>query len=120
MKLRGKTINRCLIKPSPPAKTPEKPVSPKRIPIMLAILIASALIPAGLVIAMHLLNKSIKSEPELKDMLPAGVPILGTIPPIENKLDLRRRRYINVQTIIVSLATCIALVIFLSKVRPIL
>ncbi|MBN9616596.1 MAG: hypothetical protein BGO25_01000 [Acidobacteriales bacterium 59-55] len=103
-----------------PAKTPEKPVSPKRIPIMLAILIASALIPAGLVIAMHLLNKSIKSEPELKDMLSAGVPILGTIPPIENKLDLRRRRYINVQTIIVSLATCIALVIFLSKVRPIL
>jgi polysaccharide biosynthesis transport protein len=103
-----------------PAKTPERPISPKRIPIMLAVLIAAALIPAGLVIAMHLLNNSIRSEEELKDMLPSGVPILGMIPPIESKLDLRRKRYLNIQTVIVSLATCIALALFLSKVRPIL
>ncbi|HZY73285.1 MAG TPA: GNVR domain-containing protein [Edaphobacter sp.] len=103
-----------------PAKTPEKPISPKRIPIMFATLIAAVLIPSGLVIAMHLLSGSIKSEVELKDMLPAGVSIVGMIPPIENTLDIRRRRYLNVQTVIVSLATCIALVIFLSKVRPIL
>jgi len=102
------------------AKTPEKPISPKRIPIMIATFFAAALIPSGLVIAMHLLNNSVKSEAELKDMLPSGLPILGTIPPIENKLDIRRRRYLNVQTIIVSLVTCIALAIFLSKVRPIL
>src|SRR6185437_7637201 len=102
------------------AKTPEKPISPKRIPIMIATFFAAALIPSGLVIAMHLLNNSVKSEAELKDMLPPGLPILGTIPPIENKLDIRRRRYLNVQTIIVSLVTCIALAIFLSKVRPIL
>jgi len=103
-----------------PAKTPEKPISPKRIPIMFATLIAAALIPDGLVIAMHLLDSSVKSEVELKDMLPAGVPIVGTIPPIESKLDRRRRRYLNVQTVIVSLVTCIALMVFLSKVRPIL
>jgi polysaccharide biosynthesis transport protein len=84
------------------------------------VLIAAALIPAGLVIAMHLLNNSIRSEEELKDMLPSGVPILGMIPPIESKLDLRRKRYLNIQTVVVSLATCIALALFLSKVRPIL
>lgn len=103
-----------------PAKTPEKPISPKRIPIMIAVLFAAILLPAGLVIGTHLLSGTIKSEAELKDMLPSGVPILGTIPPIESKLDLRRKRFINVQTVVVSLATCIALVIFLSKIRPIL
>ena len=103
-----------------PAKTPEKPISPKRIPIMMAALIAAALVPAGLVIAMHLLNRSIKSETELKEMLPSGVSIIGMIPPIENKLDLRRRRFLSVQTVVISLAICFALAIFLSKVRPIL
>lgn len=102
------------------AKTPEKPVSPKRIPIMIATLIVAAIIPTGLVIAMHLLNNSIKSEAELKDMLPPGIPILGMIPPIESKLDVRRKRYLYVQTIVVSLATCIALAIFLTKVKPII
>jgi polysaccharide chain length determinant protein (PEP-CTERM system associated) len=102
------------------AKTPEKPISPKRIPIMIAVLIAAALIPAGLVIAMNLLSNSIKSEAELKEMLPPEVAIMGMIPPIESKLDLRRRRFLSVQTVVISLATCIALAIFLSKVRPIL
>lgn len=103
-----------------PAKTPEKPISPKRIPIMIAVLFVAIVLPAGLVIGMYLLSHAIKSEAELKEMLPSGVPILGTIPPIENKLGLRRKRFINVQTVVVSLATCIALAIFLSKVRPIL
>lgn len=102
------------------AKTPEKPVSPKRIPIMIATFIAAIIIPSGLVIVMHLLNSSIKSEAELKEMLPSGIPILGLIPPIENKLDLRRKRFSDVQTVAVTLAICIALAIFLSKVRPIL
>lgn len=103
-----------------PAKTPEKPISPKRIPIMIAVLFVAIVLPAGLVIGMNLLSHAIKSEAELKEMLPSGVPILGTIPPIENKLGLRRKRFISVQTVVVSLATCIALAIFLSKVRPIL
>lgn len=103
-----------------PAKTPEKPISPKRIPIMIAVLVMAALIPSGLVIAMHLLNSSIRSETELKEALPSGIPVLGMIPPIENKLDLRKRRLLSVQTVVLSLAICFALAIFLSKVRPIL
>lgn len=103
-----------------PAKTPEKPVSPKRIPIMLAVLIAAILLPSGTVIGLHLLSGTIKSEAELKDMLPSGVPVLGAIPPIESALDLRRKRLLNAQVVVVSLVTCTALAIFLSKVRPIL
>lgn len=102
------------------AKTPEKPISPKRIPIMIAILIAATLIPAGLVIAMYLLNSSVNSEAELKEILPPGVTILGMIPPIESELDLQHRRFLSIQTVVVSLATCIALAVFLSRVRPIL
>ena len=103
-----------------PAKTPERPISPKRIPIMIAVLIVALVLPAGSVVGLHLLSGSIKSEAELKEMLPPGVPILGAIPPIESAIDLRRKRLLNVQAVVVSLVTCTALAIFLSKVRPIL
>jgi polysaccharide biosynthesis transport protein len=103
-----------------PAKTPEKPVRPKRLPIMAGVLIAAFLLPAGAVIAIHLLSGSIKSEAEVREMLPFGTPVLGTIPPIESRADLLRGRFVRAQTVIVSLIACTALVIFLFKVRPIL
>jgi succinoglycan biosynthesis transport protein ExoP len=103
-----------------PAKTPEKPVRPKRLPIMAGVLIAAFLLPAGMVIAIHLLSGTIKSETEVREMLPFGIPVLGTIPPIESRADLLRGRFVRAQTVIVSLIACAALVIFLFKVRPIL
>jgi succinoglycan biosynthesis transport protein ExoP len=103
-----------------PARTPEKPVRPKRIPIMAGVLLAAFLIPAGVTIGIHLLSGSIKSEAEVREMLPFKIAILGTIPPIESKADLQRGRMITAQTVVVSLITCAALIIFLLKVRPIL
>jgi polysaccharide biosynthesis transport protein len=103
-----------------PAKTPEKPVRPKRLPFMAGVLIAAFLIPAATVIAIHLFSGAIKSEAEVREMLPFGVPVLGTIPPIESGADLLRGRFVRAQTVIVSLIACAALVIFLFKVRPIL
>jgi polysaccharide biosynthesis transport protein len=103
-----------------PAKTPEKPVRPKRIPIMAAVLVAAFLLPAGTAIGIHLRSGSIKSEAEVREMLPFAIGILGTIPPIESRADLRRGHLIKVQTVIVSLVACAALIIFLYKVRPIL
>jgi polysaccharide chain length determinant protein (PEP-CTERM system associated) len=103
-----------------PAKTPEKPVRPKRIPILVGVFIAALFIPAGTVIGVYLLNGSIKSEAEVREMLTFGIPILGTIPPIESIADLRRGRMIHAQTVVVSLIAFTALVIFLFKVRPIL
>src|SRR6185437_1715583 len=44
-----------------PAKTPERPISPKRIPIMIAVLIVAFVLPAGSIVGLHLLSGSINS-----------------------------------------------------------
>jgi succinoglycan biosynthesis transport protein ExoP len=103
-----------------PAKVPEKPIKPRRIKIMAGVLLTAFLIPAGTTIALHLLSGSIKSEAEVREMLPLKIPILGTIPPITSKADLHRGRLVTVQILVVSVIACTALVIFLLKVRPIL
>jgi len=103
-----------------PAKTPEKPVRPKRLPIIAGLLVAAFLIPAVTVISIHFLSGSIRSEVEVREMLPLKIRVLGTIPPITSRADLLRGRMIAVQTFIVSVIACTALVIFLLKVRPIL
>lgn len=103
-----------------PAKTPEKPVRPNRVPMMAGVLFAALLIPAATVIGIHLLSGSIKSEAEVREMLPFEVSILGVIPPIENRVDLRRGHLMKAQMVIISLIACTALIIFLFKVRPIL
>jgi polysaccharide biosynthesis transport protein len=103
-----------------PAKTPEKPIRPKRLPIMAGLLVAAFLLPAGTVLSMHFLSGSIRSEVEVREMLPLKIQVLGTIPPIPSTADLLRERTIAVQTFVVSAIACMALVIFLLTVRPIL
>ncbi len=103
-----------------PAKTPEKPVSPKRIPFMAGALGIALILPAGMVIAFYLMSGSIKSDTELKGMVPLKVQVLGTIPPIISQADVRRGRLMMVQTILVSAISCVALILFLLKVKPIL
>lgn len=103
-----------------PAKTPEKPIKPKRIPLMAGAIVLAFLLPSGVAIALHSLSGSIKSETELKGMLPLKIQVLGTIPPIANKIDLRRGRLVALRTFVLSVVACVALVVFLLKVRPIL
>lgn len=100
------------------AKAPEKPYKPKRVPFYIGIVFASFVIPLALVIVKEVLSGAIKSEEQLKDMLPPKIPLLGTIPPIQSKADLRRARYRIVQTGLLLVLTCAALAAFLLKVRP--
>lgn len=103
-----------------PARTPEKPVKPKRVPLFAAVVFASLILPVGVVIAKEALSSAVKSEAQLKELLPPQIPVLGTIPPIESKADFRRARWRTVQTSLLLVLTCTALAIFLFKVRPIL
>jgi len=103
-----------------PAKAPEKPVRPKRLLLMAAVLFGAFLFPAGTVICIDRIRGAIKSDIELREMLPFSIPVLATIPPIESKADQRREKLRKIQTVVVSLAACTAVVIFLLKVRPIL
>jgi polysaccharide biosynthesis transport protein len=102
------------------AKTPEKPIKPKRIVFMLGVLAIAVVLPTGITIGLYILSSAIKSEVEVREMLPFEIPVLGTIPPIVSKADLRRGRIIAAQTLIVSAIACTVMVMFLMKVRPIL
>jgi succinoglycan biosynthesis transport protein ExoP len=102
------------------AKTPEKPLKPKRMPLFLGVLALSIALPLGVVLAKEALSGVVKSETQLKELLSPHIPVLGTIPPIQNQLDIRRARWMTFQTSVLLVLTCAALVIFLFKVRPVL
>lgn len=101
-------------------KTPEKPFSPKRVPLFAGVVALGLLLPAGITIGLYLMGGSIKSADQLKGMVPLKVPVLGTIPPIVSQADVRRGRILLAQTIAASVIACVALILFLLKVRPIL
>jgi succinoglycan biosynthesis transport protein ExoP len=103
-----------------PAKTPEKPLKPKRMPLFLGVVALSIVLPLGVVLAKEALSGVVKSEAQLKELLSPHIPVLGTIPPIQNQLDIRRARWMTFQTSVLLVLTCAALVMFLFKVRPVL
>lgn len=103
-----------------PAKTPEKPLKPKRMPLFLGVVALSIVLPLGVVLAKEALSGVVKSEAQLKELLSPHIPVLGTIPPIQNQLDIRRARWMTFQTSVLLVLTCAALVIFLFKIRPVL
>jgi polysaccharide biosynthesis transport protein len=103
-----------------PAKTPEKPLKPKRMLLFLGVVVLSIVLPPGAVLAKEALGGVVKSETQLRELLSPHISVLGTIPPIQNQLDIRRARWMTFQTSVLLVFTCAALVIFLLKVRPIL
>jgi succinoglycan biosynthesis transport protein ExoP len=102
------------------AKTPEKPIKPDRILLLAGVMAIALLLPAGIAIGLYAMNGAVKSETELKEMLPLKIQVLGTIPPILSQSDVRHARWLTVRTVVVALIACTALVIYLLKVRPIL
>jgi capsular polysaccharide biosynthesis protein len=102
------------------ARTPEKPIKPKRLPIFAGVVVFALLVSCGTVIAMDILKGAVKSEAELKTMLPPKVPVLGTIPPIASEADQRQARLVALRTALVSAVACIAFLLFLLRVKPIL
>jgi polysaccharide biosynthesis transport protein len=103
-----------------PARTPEKPFSPKRMPLFLGVVALAIMLPLGAVVAYEVLRGAVRSETQLKELLPPNVPVLGSIPPIQNQLDIRNAKWMAVRTSVILMLTSAALVIFLLKVRPIL
>jgi hypothetical protein len=62
----------------------------------------------------------IDSEAQLRALLPEDVPVLGTIPPIVSRVERRRKRIALIQTLALSAGICVAVFLFIHKVRPIL
>jgi len=101
-----------------PAQVPIKPVKPRRkrlIPL-------SAFLALGLSIFWVLLKEefspAIKTETELKSLLPAGVLVWGLIPRIEVPSDVRRGRQWAICASLTCLFLCLALIAVIREIRP--
>ncbi len=103
-----------------PAKTPSRPIQPKRLPLMVAAVPLSFLIVSAVVLGVCSLLGKVRSEDELKMMLPPKVLVLGTIPPIMSLADTRLRKTLILQSTLVFALICMALIFFLHKVKPII
>ena len=102
-----------------PARTPEKPIKPKRLPLFGGAIVVAALLSCGTIILLDMLKGAVKSEAELRSLIPAKVAVIGTIPPIVNAVDQRRERTVAIRTALISLAACAAFLAFLLKFKPI-
>lgn len=101
-----------------PARVPQKPVKPPRkklIPV-------SALFALGLSILFVLikeeLNPVVKTETELKSLLPAGVRVWGFIPRIDITSDTLRARRWAISASLICLLLCAAIFGVIRQIRP--
>jgi polysaccharide chain length determinant protein (PEP-CTERM system associated) len=101
------------------ARTPERPVRPNRLLMVAGDFGLSLLLSVGGVIASSVLLGRIETEGQLRAVLPGKVTIIGTVPEILSVDDQRHRRIVLLQTIALSAAACIAVIIFLHKMRAI-
>lgn len=77
-----------------PAQVPQRPVKPKRLLLIVASVFGSLGFSVVLALAKEVISPAIRSESELKSMLPAGVRLIGIVPRIDTAMDrLRRRRF---------------------------
>jgi polysaccharide chain length determinant protein (PEP-CTERM system associated) len=88
-----------------PAQVPEKPVKPRRKPLLLVALLLSATLPCIFVVGKELLGAKVTTEAELRSLIPHGARIVGRIPRIETAADGRR-------TVLAGFATAVACLIF--------
>lgn len=103
-----------------PARRPDHPFRPNRLALMSASLAGSFCLVAGILVFRDSISASLNNEKELKEILPASVVILGSIPQITTTADEKHRLRLGLAGVIFSLAACALVAIFLWKVQPIL
>lgn len=103
-----------------PAQVPEKPVKPRRKLLIPLSSLAALGLSIFCVLAKEGLSPAIKTEIELKSLLPAGVPVMGLIPRIEVASDARRDRRLAIFASLVCILLCLALISVIWEMHPIL
>jgi succinoglycan biosynthesis transport protein ExoP len=99
------------------AQVPQKPVQPRRsLLIPLSGLVALGLSILGVAVKDRL-NPAVRTEMELKSLLPTGVRIMGFIPRIEITSDVRRGRRLAICASILCVLLCLALTSVIWRIR---
>lgn len=101
-----------------PARTPERPFKPNRTALMLSTALGALVGCLALAIAFDMLSATIKTETEIKKMIPANIPLLVAIPAIETPAEHRRRLRFTAMAIAIAVLACLAEVGFYVKVHP--
>ncbi|MFZ3211703.1 MAG: hypothetical protein WA188_09315 [Terriglobales bacterium] len=103
-----------------PAREPERPFKPNRTAMMFMVLFGSLAACTALAIGIDMLNPAIKSETEVKQMLPANLPLLVAIPAIETPGEHHRRMMYTAVAIGIAVLACLLEAGFYWKVHPFL
>jgi uncharacterized protein involved in exopolysaccharide biosynthesis len=88
------------------AQVPERPVKPKRKMLLCVALLVSLAFPCFVVVSKELLSSTIKSDVELKALIPNRVRIIGQIPHIEAAVDRQRSLWLGSVAIFASILLC--------------
>jgi succinoglycan biosynthesis transport protein ExoP len=91
------------------AQVPQRPVKPRRKQLILLSGLAAFGLSIFGVVAKDTLSAAVKTEMQLKSLLPAGVRIIGLIPRIEITSDARRGRRLAICASVVCVLLCLAL-----------
>jgi len=100
------------------ARVPDHPYKPKRLPMMLAAFFMSLCACVGLAIGKDMMDGTVKSETDIRTLLPANVSLLGTVPTIETQEERKRQRLYLVAAIVAGMLACLLEAGFLWKVHP--
>jgi len=103
-----------------PAQVPEKPIKPPRKMLIVVSGLVALAISISFVLAREVLKPAIRTEIELKSLLPKGARIIGLIPLIEIAADARRDRRLAISASVISVLLCLALIRIIWHIRLIL
>lgn len=103
-----------------PAQVPEKPIKPPRKTLIPLFGLVALFISIFFVLAREALSPAIKTETELKSLLPNGARIIGLIPRIEIAADARRDHRWAISASLISALLCLVLIRIIWQIRLIL
>jgi succinoglycan biosynthesis transport protein ExoP len=102
------------------ARAPEKPFKPKRPMLMAAALFLSMCVSIGFVVVRETLDTSVRTQEDLRSLLPSSVPVLATIPYIKTQRQRHRRRRLALLMSAASVVTALVVAVLLWRIHPIL
>jgi len=100
------------------ARTPERPFKPDRRVMMFGSLFGALAVCIALAVAVDMVNPAIKTETDVRKILPATVGMLIAIPQIETAAERRRRLMFGALAIAICVLACCAELAFYWKVHP--
>lgn len=103
-----------------PARTPEKPYKPARSVLAAGAFFAALCLGIGVALLLDLIRAAVRSERELKSILPPGIEVLAVIPVLKTRAAARRQRRFALMASSAIVLACTVAGAVLWRIHPIL